>query len=198
MMNESTTPTKQVSAPTRKYTQVLLNETNKEKCKAAAMGLSGGFKWDDSPEGHRYWEEIYKRLLRMSEYGTNDGLPPVKIEPEIEDGYRKATKDDKDRKDRDYLLLRYDAWYAAEPGTFDPKLHYRVPVDRIPTDEDAKGRPTVFARDSEDEDWYKVALLRVWSENKGRYRFLCDRLEDDAYENFTFCRFPYEGELDED
>jgi len=199
MMTDTPTPTKQASTSEQKYTQILLNDRNTEQCRNAAVSLQSAFTWKESPEGHDYWQEINDKLIARSDNGTNDGLPRVNPEPTIEDGYRKATPEDKDRHDREYWFnaLGRKEWRQAKVGVIAEGAFYQVPVDRVPTDEDAKGRPTAFARDSEGDDWRKVELMRVWSDDR-TYRFHCDLLEDDEYDNFVFCRFPYEGELDED
>lgn len=34
---------------------------------AAADGISTGFCWNDTPEGHDYWEKVYDTLYAMVE-----------------------------------------------------------------------------------------------------------------------------------
>ena len=77
----------------------------------------------------------------------------------------------------------------------DPDYHYRVPVDRIPTDEDAKQRPTVMVRNNERMKWKVVKLIMVAEKAEGmHFPFVTiDSLRPDCW---ACCRFPYPGELD--
>lgn len=54
-------------------------------CQKSAEGIGGiggiGL-WYKLPEGHEYWNEVYKKLVAMVEHGTSDGKPWVEPEPE--------------------------------------------------------------------------------------------------------------------
>jgi hypothetical protein len=58
---------------------------------------------------------------------------------------------------------------------------------RVPTDEDAKGRPMVEVRDGGSHVWKSHRLLAVL--NCGAYRFITG-CESHAVSSWTYCRFP--------
>jgi hypothetical protein len=128
----------------------------------------------------------------MARYGTTDGNPYVEPQPEIGEGYRLATWADKDRRDLQFWSKAGGGWQNRKTihGTpLDPDYHYRVPVDRIPTDEDAVGRPTVMVTANVADGWLARPLLAVvgagYVVRSG-----------DGFTNWKHCRFPYPGELD--
>jgi hypothetical protein len=128
----------------------------------------------------------------MASNGTTDGRPYVEPQPEIGEGYRVATWADKDRRDLQFWSKAGGGWQNRKTihGTpLDPDYHYRVPVDRIPTDEDAKGRPTVMVTSNVADGSLARALLAVTAMG-----FLV--ASGDGFSNWKQARFPYPGELD--
>jgi hypothetical protein len=126
-------------------------------------------------------------------HGTTDGKPYVEPQPEIGEGYRLATEADDLRHDR-------QAWYRGEWANASLRVTvsnttYRVPIDRIPTDEDAKQRPTVMVRNNERMKWKVVKLIMVAEKAEGiHFPFVTiDSLRPDCW---ACCRFPYPGELE--
>jgi len=149
-------------------------------------GLRSMFAWEDTNQGHGYWNQVDNELGAMLEHGTTDGKPYVDPQPEIGGGYRAATKEDEGRKDRQYY---YDGqWHDASVGTADG-TYYRVPVDRIPTDLDARERPLVMVRDKDDAEWIKRPLLAVTGT---RHPFIVG--SGNGHTFWAQCRFPYPGE----
>ena len=48
------------------------NETEaeiKETARGLATGLIVGFAWEDTKDGRDYWQDVYKRLLRIAKEG---------------------------------------------------------------------------------------------------------------------------------
>ena len=45
------------------------NSCTKKQVKILADNLNSGFNWDDTEEGHKYWEDVYDRLVRIAEVG---------------------------------------------------------------------------------------------------------------------------------
>ncbi len=110
---------------------------------------------------------------------------PAKAEPEIGEGYRVATLKDATRLDRE--IWTGAKWIAAEPRE-QYKIHLcRVPVDRIPTDEDARSRPIVMVR-AVDSEWHARKLLAVTGMG-----FLVE--SGNTCSSWPNCRFPYPGEV---
>ena len=127
-------------------------------------------------------------LDEVATHGTNDGKPWVEPQPEIGDWYRVATIEDVDRRDRHRWDSRDLAWYYAPTSMHDGNITYRVPIDRIPTDEDAVGRPTVMVSGNPAEGWHARRLLGVTAMG-----FLV--ASGDGFTSWKHCRFPYPGEL---
>ena len=135
-----------------------------------------------------------QHLERMQCHGTTDGKPYIDPQPEVGDGYRVATEADKDRRDLGFWSRIGGGWVARQTiyGTpLDPDYHYRVPIDRIPTDEDAKGRPTVMVRDRDDQNWRPVTLLAV---RNGSLAFVANT-PSNLLSSWAQARLPYPGEL---
>jgi hypothetical protein len=134
-------------------------------------------------------------LSDIAANATSDGKPYVEPQPEIGEGYRLATEADKDRRDLEFWSQIGGGWLARQTmyGTpLDPDYHYRVPVDRVPTDEDARQRPTVMVRDDPMQPWYKTVLIAVANGDGGSFW-------EKSFHTVTCwqtCRFPYPGELD--
>jgi hypothetical protein len=127
-------------------------------------------------------------LNEIAAHGTTDGKPWIEPQPEIGEGYRLATEADNYRRD---LEVWYESkWQKTLPGLRDG-FTYRVPVDRIPTDEDAKGRPTVMVRDYETAEWKARSLLAVTDRS---FPFVAGGSGYDCAP-WRLCRFPYPGEL---
>ena len=41
----------------------------KETARGLATGLISGFAWEDTKDGRDYWQDVYKRLLRIAKEG---------------------------------------------------------------------------------------------------------------------------------
>ena len=164
----------------RKLTrEELQNVLNAMCCLKKVEPLGGHFVYADI---------VHSGLDAMARHGTTDGKPWQEPQPEIGEGYRVATKADTDRLDLDVVID--GKWVRTGPGVLDG-FTYRVPVDRIPTDEDAKARPTVMVRDNPKCSWQPAKLLGVVLESL--YPFACDL--SGCTTSFTEARFPYPGEL---
>ena len=124
-------------------------------------------------------------LDELARRGTTDGSPWVEPQPEIGEGYRVATKADTGRLDLDVVID--GRWVRTGPRVLDG-FTYRVPVDRIPTDEDAKQRPTVMVSGNPADGWHARRLLGVTAMG-----FLV--ASGDGFTNWKQARFPYPGEL---
>ena len=136
--------------------------------------------------------QYFYHALRHS---TTDGNPYVEPQPEIGDGYRLATESDVGRRDLEYFSnLKGNGWFArpVHGKPLESSYHYRVPVDRIPTDEDAKQRPTVMVRDNDKESWQARRLLAVTG---CLDKFITSSSSGVAC-FWMQARFPYPGELD--
>jgi hypothetical protein len=140
---------------------------------------------------HR-WDEQFADLLAVADSGTTDGKPYVEPQPEIGDGYRRATESDAIRQDAEFWSQTGGGWQRRKVLIGKPlskEYHYRVPVDRIPTDEDAVGRPTVMVSTKLSDEWLARPLLAVTAMG-----FLVK--SGDGFTNWKQARFPYPGELD--
>jgi hypothetical protein len=147
--------------------------------------------------GHSVYASIVlDGLDKMAKECTTDGKPYVEPQPEIGDGYRLATWADKDRRDLEFWSKAGGGWQHRKTihGTpLDPDYHYRVPIDRIPTDEDARQRPTVMVRDNDQLPWQKQRLLAV----AGSFdKFITSPGAELSACFWMQARFPYPGELD--
>jgi hypothetical protein len=133
-----------------------------------------------------------KYLDLVATHGTTDGKPYIEPQPEVGDGYRVATEADKDRRDLEFWSKTGGGWQHRKTiyGTpLDPDYDYRVPIDRIPTDEDARQRPTVMVMGNIADGWHARRLLGVTEMG-----FLV--ASGDGFTNWKQARFPYPGELD--
>jgi hypothetical protein len=139
-----------------------------------------------------YFGAILSDLSDVMEHGTSDGKPYVEPPPEIGEGYRVATEADKNRRDREYWNPQGLLWLLASVGMHASNYTYRVPIDRIPTDEDAVGRPIVMVCDNTGGGWLPRTLLHV-SKNIAQ-PFLV--ISGDGFTTWKQARFPYPGELD--
>jgi hypothetical protein len=128
-------------------------------------------------------------LNEIAAHGTTDGKPWIEPQPEIGEEYRVATDDDEDRRDLEAWLA--SKWIKTGPGVC-TGVAYRVPVDRIPTDEDARQRPTVMVRDRDDQNWRPATLLALRS---GSSAFVATT-PSNLLSSWVHARFPYPGELD--
>jgi len=140
-----------------------------------------------------YTTIVLNDLEAMASNGTTDGRPYVEPQPEIGEGYRLATEEEKDRRDRNHWDQQSECWYYSKTGSYDANITYRVPIDRIPTDEDARQRPTVMVRDNDKQSWEKQTLLAV----AGNFdKFITSPGADISACFWMQARFPYPGELD--
>jgi hypothetical protein len=176
-------------------TQRKLNPEELERVEQARHNLRGMCGWTTTDRGVDYWRGVDKELSKMLLHGTTDGKPYVEPQPEIGDGYRVATESDAWRKDVEYFSnLKGNGWFAraVHGKPLESSYHYRVPIDRIPTDEDAVGRPIVMVRDADPQEWLPRPLLAVYS--KHPLPFLIR--SSDGFTTWKQARFPYPGELD--
>ena len=172
-----------------------LNPEELERVEQARHNLRGMCGWTTTDRGDDYWRGVDKELSKMLLHGTTDGRPYIEPQPEIGDGYRLATEADAWRKDVQYFSnLRGKGWFprAVHGKPLESSYHYRVPIDRIPTDEDAKQRPTVMVRDSNDQNWKPATLLALRS---GSLAFVATT-PSNLLSSWAQARFPYPGELD--
>lgn len=122
----------------------------------------------------------------------------VPIQPEIGKGYRVATDADKDRQDVEFWSPIEKVWSIRQQHLQKTPLsksyHYRVPIDRIPTDDDAIANPRmpVMVRDGNSQKWMKASLLHVDHSCDCSYPFTTTDGTDSC--TWAQCRFPYPGE----
>jgi hypothetical protein len=136
---------------------------------------------------------VVQTLESMATHGTTDGKPYVEPPPEIGDGYRVATEADAQRFDRQ-VWTDAAGWIEACCGLVRSSTMYRVPIDRVPTDEDAKQRPTVMVKDDGAETWRPVTLICV--RDQYQYWSFVGLYESGGLNVWKQARFPYPGELD--
>jgi hypothetical protein len=134
---------------------------------------------------------VLDEIDAIASHCTTDGKPYVEPQPEIGEGCRVATEADKWRRDRECYDSAAVTWFLAKPGIYLDSVTYRVPIDRIPTDEDAKQRPTVMVRDDGTETWRPVKLICV----RDQYSPFVGLYESGALNAWKQARFPYPGEL---
>lgn len=139
-----------------------------------------------------YWQSALSRLNLMATNSTTDGKYYVEPEPPIPDGYRRAVAGDEGRKDCKVwkgggYVDRWESKHLTGESPFVEGNHYIVPVDRIPTDEEALKRPVVMVRDHLGCAWHKDVLLGVRPYDS-HYKFSC------IGSNWHYCRFPYPSE----
>ena len=70
---------------------------------------------------------------------------------------------------------------------------YIVPVDKVPTDEEAKSRPEVMVLDCQTELWESARLIAVIADSPARLPFIA-QLPECWVREYRDCRFPYPGE----
>jgi hypothetical protein len=130
----------------------------------------------------------------MATHGTTDGKPYIEPQPEIGEGYRRATQDDVKRRDLEFWSDINQRWMVRAEGAVPlfSEYHYRVPIDRIPTDEDAVGRPTVMVRDVDGQPYRAATLYGACPEKSLPFVAICEAV----WNCFRQARFPYPGELD--
>ena len=171
-------------------TQRKLTDAERIHAWEARLHIQQMYSADGMPDnGH--WFKQHLLLSQMLDNGTTDGRPYVEPTPEIGEGYRLATEADRDRRDRDMCDV-HGKWVPAHVGIHAGNYTYRVPVDRVPTDEDAIGRPTVMVRDYELDPWMKTRLIAVAESDDGSFW-------EKSFHTVTcwkHCRFPYPGELE--
>jgi hypothetical protein len=144
------------------------------------------------PGGEIFWADAMVKLSDAEVFGTTDGKPYIEPQPEIGDGYRRATEADAIRRDLEFWSLTGGGWQRRKVLIGKPlskEYHYRVPVDRVPTDKDAACRPTVMVSTNLSDEWLARPLLAVTAMG-----FLV--ASGDGFTNWKQARFPYPGELD--
>jgi hypothetical protein len=168
-----------------------LNQEGLERVRQARHNLRAMCGWTITYRGEAYWRDVDKELGKMLAHGTTDGTPYVEPQPEIPEGYRPATEEDK-RLRKDLEVWNGKRWINCSKLIKDQETCC-VPVDRIPTDEDALQRPAVMVRDNDYEQWRpKQKLIGVMPST--RYKFVT--YDDVGAHVFAHARFPYPGELD--
>jgi hypothetical protein len=87
----------------------------------------------------------------MAKHGTSSGTPWEG--PEVGEGYRLATTNDTGRKDIERWISSHKVWTPSPGSAVVGKVgtYYRVPLDRIPTEEDAKQRAWVVVWNADEE-----------------------------------------------
>ncbi len=136
---------------------------------------------------------LFCRPCTPEEIAAYQGKQEQQAEPEIGEGYRAATEADQYREDRDIVLGTQ--WMKAIKGVFIKNARYRVPVDRIPTDEDAKGRPVVMAKRKDESLWTPAFLIEVDHNDPDKPFHV--KIEGLKYSSQREqCRFPYPGEIE--
>jgi hypothetical protein len=158
---------------------ILLNDLNKA---AELIGCN---------DARQYFPDAVDMLASMKTNRTTDGNPWIEPQPEIGEGYRPATEQDKDRRDRNHWDQQSECWYYSKTGSYDASITYRVPIDRIPTDDDARQRPTVMVRHHGEQLWRTMPLVAVVKSDRP---FIT--LQGTVIWRFQEARFPYPGELD--
>jgi hypothetical protein len=134
--------------------------------------------------------KVISLLREVERHRTTDGKPYVEPQPEIGDGYRLATLSDAHRRDRQVWCDGF--WLNAQIGHTETNRVYSVAKDRIPTDEDAVGRPTVMMKSTPDKPWYEAVLIGVCPGANWPF----GGIAKGRFELQKYCRFPYPGELD--
>lgn len=174
-----------------------LTEEQKRHAGEALANLVNICQWDLLPEGYDYWAGVCSKLASMIEHSTTDGKPYVEPEPPIPDGFRKAVVGDEARPDCEWWngkewVRRWPIRAIAIASSFDSDFIYIVPVDRVPTDDEAKERPVVMVRDSLGEEWRKRRLVAVVEGTA--LRFVSTSEVQTGYAGWKYCRHLYDGE----
>lgn len=168
-----------------------LTDAERNKIREAAEAIREMPNWDSLSMSLSYWAGVWENLRDMADHGTTDGKSYVEPVPEIGEGYRVATDADNGRKDVEVWDTRNQAWMVRVWSGTDlvASNTYRVPVDRIPTDDDARERrPLVIVQHYKNAPTHKVKLLAVVDK-----RFVCAN-DSGEIGVFAICRFPYKGE----
>lgn len=162
-----------------------------ERVHQARHNMRGICGWMLTNRGDDYWRDVDNELCNMIFYKTTDGKPYVE-QPEIGEGYRVATDADRDRADVEFWDDTTGEWEWRGVPNRDlfSCYYYRVPVDVIPTDDDARERPTVMVRDSEVCKWQKMTLLCVSAVDAWQF----GTFDGTFIKAWRYCRFPYRGE----
>ena len=148
--------------------------------------------WSCTSRGVRYWGQVVRELDDMIVQDTTDGQPYVTPALTIPDGYRLAVAGDEGREDCEYLSDNYEWTRRHFVGRdFVEGERYIVPVDRAPTDKEARSRPEVMVRNTESEDWQRRTLLAVIDTGCG---FICWPDGSDKVGCWRFARHLYPGE----
>jgi hypothetical protein len=171
-----------------------LTDSEVQLVEDARVAIGSMCEWELTAKGHKFWFDVALQLNDMQENNTTDGKPYVEPEPPIPDGYRRAVQGDEWRTDCSYWSDGKKGWAPrAVYGTgFCSKDKYIVPVDRTPTDDDARCRRNVMVRDHDAQDWTKRVLLAVLK--NANHKFVTTGTEQTGTNNWRYCRFPYPGE----
>jgi len=160
--------------------------------KSLNQSLWTAFVWRETPQGQKYWQEVYEKIRLIGEHGTTDGKPwvepePPKPEPRIptdEDAERRprvrAWFDDGSMKIEGYLvvvdsctpcpfLVRHDEsrGYVCYPHCElidEPEPTKPAKPDWRPATPDDVGKPARF-RDHKNHEWVnpKGCFLREYN-----------------------------------
>jgi hypothetical protein len=169
-----------------------LTEDQKQRINRACTDIADMCGWSDTAKGKDYWVDVVSELLDMARHGTTDGKPWVDTEPAIPEGWRLAnSRDEYRREDVKFWNSYANEWQlrVVRGATFSNEDRYIVPIDRIPTDEEAMTRPRVMVRNRDDEDWKEAVLYGV--EDQHSYPYLT---KHGNWRQWRYCRYPYEGE----
>ena len=142
-------------------TQTKLTKEEIGKLKQARNGIENGVVWDETDEGHNYWQKVSELLDAKIKHGTSDGKPYVDPEPPIPEGWRLANADEWTRTDVKFCSSLSAFEWRPRPvqgNPFDGPIHnirYIVPIDPPLTDQDACVWPRllVMVRDHESKPW---------------------------------------------
>jgi hypothetical protein len=170
-----------------------LTEDQKQRINRACTDIAYMCDWSDTAKGKDYWLDVVGELLDMARHGTTDGKPWVEPEPAIPDGYRLAKDDEYWREDVNFWNSYANEWQlrVTHGTTFSNEDRYIVPIDRIPTDEEAMTRPRVMVRNRDDEAWKEAVLYGV---DKTLIYSALAKIGMGTWRQWRQCRYPYEGE----
>lgn len=181
-----------------KYQPHKLTEKQKRRCRQILHSLDNGdltFGWGNTEEGIAYWVTAIDKLRAKIKHGTSDGKPWQEPEPVIPEGWRKAEPDEWKRTDVKCWWPPLEEWrLRTNQGTpFDNPImrtHYIVPIDPPLTDQDARTRPWIMVKNSEEGQWQGPYAYMAKDERKQdlhRNRYLV-RHRDGNFEWFCDAR----------
>lgn len=149
-------PGKEKTPMQHKLTEYQIELLNSAFIQLRDFGLSFGY--ENTIEGSDYWHKVLNNINDKRLNGTSDGKSYVEPEPPIPEGYRKANPDEWTRRDVKYWDLLQKDWHLRHLQGVEFNLpfmqtRYIVPVDPPLTDQDARTRPWIMVKNSEEEQW---------------------------------------------